>query len=129
MASDRFAKDLATGTYDLILLNVLRDEPAYAYEIIRRIFEQSQQTIRWHQGTVYHALHHLERQGLVTRVWQGRDGSPPTPVLSAHRTRPPGVETPPRAMAQFLSDSRRTVGRPLKSLRASGGARYHCSLL
>jgi PadR family transcriptional regulator PadR len=48
---------------------VLRDGPTYAYEIIRRIFEQSRHTIRWHQGTVYHVLHHLERQGLVTSKW------------------------------------------------------------
>ena len=74
MTNDRFGKDLVTGTYDLILLDVLRNGPTYAYAIIRRIFEQSHHTLRWQQGTVYHALHHLERQGLVTSVWRGRSG-------------------------------------------------------
>ena len=65
MKLDHFAKDLATGSYDLLVLDVLRKRPAYGYEIVRCIAEQSKHTIRWHFGTVYHVLHHLERQGLV----------------------------------------------------------------
>jgi PadR family transcriptional regulator PadR len=71
MRTNRFQKDLATGSYDLLVLDVLRDGPAYGYEIVRRIFEQSRHTILWHRGTLYHVLHHLERQGLVTGQWQG----------------------------------------------------------
>jgi PadR family transcriptional regulator PadR len=70
MKSDRFAKDLATGSYDLLVLDVLRKRPAYGYEIVRRIAIQSKHTIRWHFGTAYHVLHHLERQGLVTSRWK-----------------------------------------------------------
>lgn len=57
------------GSYDLLVLDVLRERPAYGYEIVRRISEQSNGTIRWHLGTVYHVLHHLERQALVTSRW------------------------------------------------------------
>jgi DNA-binding PadR family transcriptional regulator len=70
MNADRFTKDLAAGSYDLIVLDVLRDGPAYGYGIVRRIAEQSRHTIRWHLGTVYHVLHHLEKQGLVTSRWE-----------------------------------------------------------
>jgi PadR family transcriptional regulator, regulatory protein PadR len=70
MKTDRFAKDLATGSYDLLVLHALQARPAYGYEIVRRIAEQSKHTIRWHRGTVYHVLHHLERQGLVTSRWK-----------------------------------------------------------
>jgi PadR family transcriptional regulator, regulatory protein PadR len=70
MKIDRFAKDLATGSYDLLVLDALRKRPAYGYEIVRHISEQSKYTIRWHLGTVYHVLHHLERQGLVTSRWK-----------------------------------------------------------
>ena len=69
MNIDRFAKDLATGSYDLLVLDALHRQPTYGYEIVRRIAAQSKQTIRWHFGTVYHVLHHLERQGLVTSRW------------------------------------------------------------
>jgi DNA-binding PadR family transcriptional regulator len=37
---------------------------------VRRIAVRSKHTIRWHLGTVYHVLHHLERQGLVTSRWK-----------------------------------------------------------
>ena len=74
MKIDRIAKDLATGTYDLLVLDVLRDGPAYGYEIVRRIFEQSHHTIRWHFGTLYRVLHHLERQELVASSWRGPKG-------------------------------------------------------
>lgn len=70
MKIDRFAKDLATGSYDLLMLDVLREGPTYGYEIVRRVAKQSKHTIRWHLGTVYHVLHHLERQGLVTSHWK-----------------------------------------------------------
>jgi DNA-binding PadR family transcriptional regulator len=70
MKIDRFAKDLVTGSYDLLVLHALREQPAYGYEIVRRIGEQSKQTIHWHFGTVYHVLHHLERKSLVTSRWK-----------------------------------------------------------
>ena len=70
MKIDSFRKDLATGSYDLLVLDVLREQPAYGYEIVRHISEQSNQTIRWHLGTVYHVLHHLERQKVVSSYWR-----------------------------------------------------------
>jgi DNA-binding PadR family transcriptional regulator len=71
MRTNRFQKDLVTGSYDLLVLDVLCDGPAYGYEIVRRIFEQSRHTILWHRGTLYHVLHHLERQGFIAGQWQG----------------------------------------------------------
>jgi PadR family transcriptional regulator, regulatory protein PadR len=70
MKIDRFAKDLATGSYDLLVLNELQKRPTYGYEIVRHIATRSKHTTRWHFGTVYHVLHHLERQGLVASRWQ-----------------------------------------------------------
>ncbi len=71
MRIDQFGKDLATGSYDLVVLDMLNRKPAYAYGIVREIFEKSKGTARWHEGTVYHVLHHLEKQGLATGYWQG----------------------------------------------------------
>ena len=71
MNRDEFARNLAAGTYDLIVLDVLRDGPSYGYGIVKRIFEQSKHTIRWHQGTLYPLLHRLERRGLLTSEWKG----------------------------------------------------------
>ena len=71
MKRNEFARNLAAGTYDLVVLDVLREGPSYGYGIIKRILEQSGQTIRWQQGTLYPVLHRLERRGLLIRTWQG----------------------------------------------------------
>jgi DNA-binding PadR family transcriptional regulator len=69
MNRNEFARNLAAGTYDLIVLDVLRNGPSYGYGIVKRIFEQSKQTIRWHEGTLYPVLHRLEKRGLLTSEW------------------------------------------------------------
>jgi DNA-binding PadR family transcriptional regulator len=72
MNRNEFARNLAAGTYDLIVLDVLRDGPSYGYGILKRIFEQSKHTIRWHQGTLYPVLHRLERRGLLASKWSSK---------------------------------------------------------
>jgi PadR family transcriptional regulator len=75
MNRDEFARNLAAGTYDLIVLDVLHKGPNYGYGIVKRIFEHSKQTIRWHEGTLYPVLHRLEKRGLLTSEWKGpKDG-------------------------------------------------------
>jgi DNA-binding PadR family transcriptional regulator len=74
MSAHRFRKDLVAGSYDLIVLDVLRDGPAYGYGIRRRIFEQSKHTLLWRSATIYNVLHDLQRQRLVTSDWRGRVG-------------------------------------------------------
>ena len=75
MATDHFAKDFATGSYDLVLLNILRHRPAYGYEIVRRVFEQSRHTVLWRKSTVHRVLRHLETQGFVVSQWRKAGGS------------------------------------------------------
>ena len=92
MNRDEFARNLAAGTYDLIVLDMLRDKPSYGYGIVKRVFEQSKHTIRWHEGTLYPVLHRLEKRGLLASEWKGppsrgrsplRRGEGPKAVASA----------------------------------------------
>jgi PadR family transcriptional regulator PadR len=82
MNRDEFARNLAAGTYDLIVLDVLRDGPSYGYGIVKRISEQSKHTIRWHEGTLYPVLHRLEKRGLLASEWKG---TPSRGATAAHR--------------------------------------------
>ena len=75
MNRDEFARNLAAGTYDLLVLDVLRDGPSYGYGILKRIVAQSKHCIRWHQGSLYPVLHRLEERGLLASEWRGRKGS------------------------------------------------------
>jgi len=71
MNTIKFQKDLVTGSYDLITLDVLSEGPAYVYAMIRKIAEQSRNRFQWNEGTAYRVLHHLEGQQLVASEWRG----------------------------------------------------------
>jgi PadR family transcriptional regulator PadR len=57
------------GHLDLLLLAVLRSGPAHGYAVIAALREQSDGAFDLQEGTVYPALHRLERQGLVVSGW------------------------------------------------------------
>jgi DNA-binding PadR family transcriptional regulator len=50
---------------DLLLLGVLRHGPAHGYAIITALRERSNGEFDLAEGTIYPALHRLERAGLV----------------------------------------------------------------
>jgi PadR family transcriptional regulator PadR len=58
------------GHLDLLLLATLRDAgPAHGYAIIASLRERSRGAFELPEGTVYPALHRLERDGLVDSEW------------------------------------------------------------
>jgi DNA-binding PadR family transcriptional regulator len=58
------------GHLDLLLLNALnRTGPTHGYALITALRERSNGTFDLPEGTVYPALHRLERDGLVTSEW------------------------------------------------------------
>lgn len=62
------------GHLDAMVLAVLAAEPAHGYEVIRRLATASGGVFDLPEGTVYPALHRLERAGAVTSVGDGRTG-------------------------------------------------------
>jgi DNA-binding PadR family transcriptional regulator len=60
------------GNLDLLLLAVLRRGPAHGYAVIRRLAEESDGVFDLPEGTVYPALHRLERAKLVRSTWDER---------------------------------------------------------
>jgi len=57
------------GQIDLLLLSVLAAEPAHGYRVIERLRERSEGMFDLTEGTVYPALHRLERSGLLESHW------------------------------------------------------------
>jgi PadR family transcriptional regulator PadR len=57
------------GQLDLLLLSVLADAPAHGYLVIERLRERSEGAFDLAEGTVYPALHRLERSGLLRSSW------------------------------------------------------------
>ncbi|MBV8387210.1 MAG: helix-turn-helix transcriptional regulator [Acidimicrobiia bacterium] len=62
------------GHLDVLLLAVVSDGPAHGYALITRLRERSDGTFDLPEGTVYPALHRLERQGLLQSEWADLSG-------------------------------------------------------
>ncbi|HSC92688.1 MAG TPA: helix-turn-helix transcriptional regulator [Gaiellaceae bacterium] len=54
---------------DLLLLATLERGPAHGYRAIELLRERSGRYFAYPEGTVYPALHRLERDGLVSSRW------------------------------------------------------------
>ena len=61
--------DLPQGTLDLLILTALSLEPMHGWAISERIHQVSRATLQIPQGSLYPALHRLERRGWVRAEW------------------------------------------------------------
>jgi PadR family transcriptional regulator PadR len=68
--------DLLKGTLPLLVLGVLREEELYGYEIAARIRERSGDLFAPSEGSLYPALHRLERDGALTAIWRASERGP-----------------------------------------------------
>jgi PadR family transcriptional regulator, regulatory protein PadR len=62
------------GNLDLLLLSVLSAGPAHGYAVITALRARSDGTFDLPEGTVYPALHRLERAGLLNSSWADAEG-------------------------------------------------------
>jgi len=61
--------DLPQGTLDLLILKTLALEPRHGWAISERIQQISSEVLRVQQGSLYPALHRLERRGWIKAKW------------------------------------------------------------
>lgn len=61
--------DLPQGTLDLLILRTLALGPQHGWAISERVQQMSSDALRIQQGSLYPALHRLERRGLIKARW------------------------------------------------------------
>ena len=61
--------DLPQGTLDLLILKTVALEPQHGWAISERIQQISSDVLRVQQGSLYPALHRLERRGWIKARW------------------------------------------------------------
>jgi transcriptional regulator len=61
--------DLPQGTLDLLVLRILALGPEHGWGISERIQQISKDVLRIQQGSLYPALHRLERRGWIKARW------------------------------------------------------------
>jgi PadR family transcriptional regulator PadR len=61
--------DLLQGTLDLLILKVVALGPVHGYGISQRIRQISESVLQVQQGSLYPALHRLEKRGWLAADW------------------------------------------------------------
>ena len=67
--------DLPQGTLDLLILRTLAPGPQHGWAVSERVQLVSSDVLRIQQGSLYPALHRLERRGWVTAKWGTSDNN------------------------------------------------------
>ena len=61
--------DILRGTFDLLILKALSWGPRHGYAVVEWIEQATDAMLLIGEGTLYPALHRLERRGLITSEW------------------------------------------------------------
>ena len=77
MAGEAQKSDLLQGTLDMLIMKVVALGPTHGYAIAQRLQQMSRDVLQVQQGSLYPALHRLEKRGWVRAEWAasetGRD--------------------------------------------------------
>jgi PadR family transcriptional regulator, regulatory protein PadR len=101
------------GHLDLLLLAVLREQPLHGYAVVEALAQRSDGAFVLPEGTIYPALHRLERAGLLS--------SHPTEVSGRRRRVYQVTAEGSAAMAEFERNWERFAHGVEAVLRRAGG--------
>ena len=68
--ADQYRIELLQGTLDMLILQTLVWGPLHGYAITHSIRGRSGEILQVETGSLYPALHRLEKQGWVTSQWK-----------------------------------------------------------
>jgi transcriptional regulator len=67
--------ELPQGTLDLLILKTIALEPQHGWAISERLRQVSSEAFQIRQGSLYPALHRLERRGWIKAKWGTSDNN------------------------------------------------------
>lgn len=73
MAFPDTKSDLLQGTLDLLILKVVALGPIHGYGIAQRLQQMSADVLQVQQGSLYPALHRLEKRHWLKATWAASD--------------------------------------------------------
>ena len=72
-----WSAELKKGSVQLCILALLREGKKYGFQIIKELRERSNGYFDLKEGTLYPALHRLEKRGYLTSEWVTEGDRPP----------------------------------------------------
>jgi PadR family transcriptional regulator PadR len=70
MADRKGRSTLLQGTLDLLILRTLTLAPLHGHGIVKHIQHTSKEVLQVDHGSLYPALHRLEKSGCITSKWE-----------------------------------------------------------
>jgi transcriptional regulator len=74
MGTGRDKIDLLRGTLDLLILRTLLVGPAHGHQIAKHVQRSTEDVLQVEHGSLYPALHRMERKGWLTSKWESGGG-------------------------------------------------------
>ena len=68
--------DMRTGSTAVMILRLLAEKSMYGYQIVKELQKRSEGYFELEQGTLYPALHRLEKDALVHSRWEVVEDGP-----------------------------------------------------
>ena len=65
-----YGRELLKGNTDSLLLCLINSQPTYGYQIVKELEKRSNGYFQFKEGTLYPALHRLEKSKLIKGKWQ-----------------------------------------------------------
>ncbi len=69
VSKELYRRELLKGSTDTLLLSLLAEVPMYGYKLVKEMDKRSSGYFQFKEGTLYPALHRLERDGLIQGSW------------------------------------------------------------
>lgn len=71
-----FRREILKGTLDLLILSLLKEKESYGYEIISRLGKLTDEFFVIKEGSLYPALHRLEKGKYLEGFWKMSEKKP-----------------------------------------------------
>ncbi|SET01585.1 transcriptional regulator [Oceanobacillus limi] len=84
-----FNRELVKGSTSLLVLQLLNERDMYGYELVKEMDQRSEHHLQMKEGTLYPALHKLEKQEYIECYWKNQEKGP---ARKYYRITPQGQE-------------------------------------
>ncbi|MDC3417240.1 PadR family transcriptional regulator [Aquibacillus salsiterrae] len=71
-----FNRELVKGSTSLLVLQLLNERDMYGYELVKEMEKRSDNHFQIKEGTLYPALHKLEKQEYIECYWENQTKGP-----------------------------------------------------
>ena len=95
--------DLLQGTLDLLVLKTLAHGPQHGYGVAQKILLLSRQILEVQHGSLYPALHRLEKKGMVESEWRESEAGRMAKFYSLTKAGQKHLEQESKHWAQYAS--------------------------